>query len=61
MITDADRARLNGSVVTIMEKSAFDSEQLRAEVRRAIAGRPAIPHANVPVNRRLSASPATAT
>jgi PAS domain S-box-containing protein len=39
-VSAADRARLKGEMITILEKSAFDSEQLRAEVRRAIAGRP---------------------
>ncbi len=39
-ITAEDRARLNGYVATIMEKSEFDSERFTAEVRRAMAGRP---------------------
>jgi CheY-like chemotaxis protein len=38
-ITDADRARLNGSVAAIMEKASFDPEDLTSEVRRAMAGR----------------------
>jgi CheY-like chemotaxis protein len=36
-ITAADRARLNGYVLTIMEKSEFDNERFLTEVRRAVA------------------------
>jgi CheY-like chemotaxis protein len=39
-ITDADRARLNGYVTAIMAKASFTPEDLTAEVRRAMAGRP---------------------
>jgi PAS domain S-box-containing protein len=38
-ITSQDRVRLNGYVSAIMNKSAFDSERLGSEVRRAMAGR----------------------
>jgi CheY-like chemotaxis protein len=38
-ITAADRHRLNGYVLTIMEKSAFDPNHFTAEVRRAMSGR----------------------
>jgi CheY-like chemotaxis protein len=38
-ITAEDRVRLNGYVSSIMNKSAFDSDSLIAEVRRAMAGR----------------------
>ena len=34
-----DRARLNGYVMTIMEKAEFDRERFTAEVRRAMSGR----------------------
>jgi CheY-like chemotaxis protein len=37
-LTAEDRAKLNACVMT-MEKGAFDRERLRAEVRRAMAGR----------------------
>ncbi len=37
-ITAADRARLSGSVASIMEKGEFDRESFAAEVRRAISG-----------------------
>jgi CheY-like chemotaxis protein len=39
VITDADRAQLNGHVVGIVEKGAFDRQGFAAEVRRALAGR----------------------
>ncbi|MEJ7730087.1 MAG: response regulator [Polyangiaceae bacterium] len=39
VITDADRARLNGSVAAIMEKGNFDPERFMTEVRRAMSGR----------------------
>ena len=42
LITDEDRAKLDGSVATIMEKAAFDPDRFRAEVRRATAGRPLV-------------------
>jgi CheY-like chemotaxis protein len=38
-VTDEDRKRLNGYVMTIMEKADFDRERFVAEVRRAMAGR----------------------
>jgi CheY-like chemotaxis protein len=38
-LTADDRARLTGSVATIMEKTAFDGERFTAEVRRAMSGR----------------------
>ena len=38
-ITAEDRAVLNGYVTTIMEKEAFDTGRLTAEVRRALTGR----------------------
>jgi PAS domain S-box-containing protein len=38
-ITSEDRTRLNGFVMTIMEKSNFDRDHFIAEVRRAMAGR----------------------
>lgn len=36
-VTAADRAALNGHVLTIIEKADFDHEQFAAEVRRALA------------------------
>jgi CheY-like chemotaxis protein len=41
-ITDEDRDRLNGYVMTIMEKAAFDTQRFTAEIRRAMAGRPGV-------------------
>jgi PAS domain S-box-containing protein len=41
-ITANDRVRLNGYVSSIMNKNAFDSDSLIAEVRRAMAGRKVI-------------------
>jgi PAS domain S-box-containing protein len=38
-ITAEDRAKLNGSVTTIMEKTAFSRDRFIAEVRRAMSGR----------------------
>jgi CheY-like chemotaxis protein len=38
-ITPQDRDRLNGYVMSIMEKANFDRERFIAEVRRAMAGR----------------------
>ena len=38
-VTDADRDRLNGYVLAIMEKTAFDVDRFTAEVRRALSGR----------------------
>jgi PAS domain S-box-containing protein len=38
-ISAADRAKLRGSVVTIMEKTGFDPDRFTQEVRRAMAGR----------------------
>ena len=37
-VTAEERARLNGSVTTVMGKAGFDGEQFIAEVRRAMAG-----------------------
>jgi CheY-like chemotaxis protein/two-component sensor histidine kinase len=41
-ITAEDRDRLNGYVAAIMEKTAFGHERFSAEVRRALALRPAV-------------------
>jgi CheY-like chemotaxis protein len=41
-VTAEDRERLNGYVLSIMEKSDFDRERFVAEVRRAMAGRHAV-------------------
>jgi len=41
-VTPAERHRLNGYVMSIMEKANFDRDRLIAEVRRALAGRHAI-------------------
>ena len=38
-ITADDRAKLNGHVTTIMEKTEFSRERFIAEVRRAMSGR----------------------
>ena len=38
-ITAEDRTRLNGYVTAIMEKTDFDRDRFRAEVRRAMSGR----------------------
>lgn len=38
-ITAEDRAKLNGSVSSIMEKAQFDAARFSAEVRRAMSGR----------------------
>ena len=38
-ITAEDRARLNGHVMAIVGKGAFDGERFRQEVRRAVSGR----------------------
>jgi len=38
-VTDGDRARLNGFVMSIVEKGEFDRDRFTAEVRRAMAGR----------------------
>jgi CheY-like chemotaxis protein len=38
-ITAEDRAKLTGSVTTIMEKDDFDRARFVAEVRRAMSGR----------------------
>jgi CheY-like chemotaxis protein len=38
-ISGDDRAKLNGYVSTIMEKTVFDRDHFRAEVRRAMSGR----------------------
>jgi CheY-like chemotaxis protein len=38
-ITAADRAKLNGYVMSIMEKADFDGDRFIAEVRRAMSGR----------------------
>ena len=39
-ISAEDRAKLNGSVTAIMEKAKVDRDRFRAEVRRAMSGRP---------------------
>ena len=41
-VTPAERHRLNGYVMSIMEKANFDRDRLISEVRRALAGRHAI-------------------
>jgi CheY-like chemotaxis protein len=41
-ITAEDRAKLNGSVSAIVEKSGFDPEAFAAEIRRAMSGRPVV-------------------
>jgi signal transduction histidine kinase/CheY-like chemotaxis protein len=41
-ITSEDRHRLNGYVMSIMEKANFDRDRFIAEVRRAMAGRHAV-------------------
>ncbi len=38
-ITAGDRARLNGSVMAIVQKAGFDGNRFPAEVRRAMSGR----------------------
>ena len=38
-VTDAERVRLNGFVMAILEKSKLDGERITGEVRRAMAGR----------------------
>ena len=43
-ITTDDRDRLNGYVMAVMEKAEFDRDRFTAEVRRAMAGRPAGHH-----------------
>ena len=40
-VTPEQRARLNGSVASVMGKAGFDSEGFVCAVRRAVAGRPA--------------------
>ncbi len=42
-ITPKDRARLNGYVAGILEKTDFDHERFGVEVRRAMAGREVVP------------------
>ena len=41
-ITAEDRAKLNGYVSAIMEKSGFDPDGFTAEIRRAMSGRPLV-------------------
>jgi PAS domain S-box-containing protein len=41
-ITAEERAKLNGFVTTIMEKTEFSRDRFRAEVRRAMSGRKAV-------------------
>jgi CheY-like chemotaxis protein len=41
-VTPAERHRLNGYVMSIMEKANFDRDRFIAEVRRAMAGRHAV-------------------
>jgi CheY-like chemotaxis protein len=38
-ITAGDRAKLNGYVMSIIEKTDFDQDRFTAEVRRAMSGR----------------------
>ena len=38
-ITVEDRAKLHGSVVTIMEKTDLSGDRFTAEIRRAMSGR----------------------
>jgi PAS domain S-box-containing protein len=38
-ITEEDRMKLNGSVEVIVQKTAFDGDRFRTEVRRAMSGR----------------------
>jgi CheY-like chemotaxis protein len=40
-ITEEDRAKLSGHVMTIMEKGDFDGARFSAEIRRAMSGREA--------------------
>jgi signal transduction histidine kinase/DNA-binding response OmpR family regulator len=44
-ITPEDRHKLNGYVMSIMEKANFDRDRFIGEVRRAVAGRHSISHA----------------
>jgi CheY-like chemotaxis protein len=37
-LSSDDRARLNGSVVAVLQKGAYGAQELLAEVRHAIAG-----------------------
>ncbi len=39
LLTEAERARLNGFVATVMENNVFDDGRLAVEVRRAMSGR----------------------
>jgi len=39
MMTDPDRARLNGYVAAVIEKTSFSSDHFATEVRRAMSGR----------------------
>jgi CheY-like chemotaxis protein len=41
-VTSDERARLNGFVSAIVEKSTSDGERFAAEVRRAMSGRPMV-------------------
>jgi CheY-like chemotaxis protein len=41
-ITEADRARLNGYVSSIMGKAGFDGKRFMCEVRRAMVRRAAV-------------------
>jgi CheY-like chemotaxis protein len=38
-ITDEDRTKLNGRVMSVVEKTEFDGERFMVEVRRAMSGR----------------------
>jgi CheY-like chemotaxis protein len=38
-MTESDRARLNGYVAAVIEKTSFSSDHLATEVRRAMSGR----------------------
>jgi CheY-like chemotaxis protein len=41
-VTDEDRAKLNGFVISILEKADFDRDRFSAEIRRAMSGRQAV-------------------
>ncbi len=41
-VSAEDRKRLNGHVSTIMEKAGFDRDRFKAEIHRAMAGRPVV-------------------
>jgi CheY-like chemotaxis protein len=43
-ITAEDRLKLNGYVLSVMEKAEFDRDRFGAEVRRAMTRRPRVAH-----------------